>query len=58
MQAKENFIRSCAGYFVIAYVLGIEDRNTTNVKVAPSGHLFYIDLDTFFGYKQKKDLKD
>ena len=50
----ENFIRSCAGYSVGMYVLGVADRHSDNLMVKYSGHIFHIDFGHFLGYFKKK----
>lgn len=52
-EVMDNFVKSCAGYSVITYLLGVGDRHTDNLLLHPKGYFLHCDYSFILGQDPK-----
>jgi len=45
----DTYIKSCAGYCTVTYLLAVGDRHLENLLIDNVGHLFHVDFGFIFG---------
>ncbi|KAG0301860.1 Phosphatidylinositol (PI) 3-kinase [Dissophora globulifera] len=52
-EVMDAYVKSCAGYCVIMYLLGVGDRHLDNLLLSPNGNLFHVDFGFILGRDPK-----
>lgn len=55
-EIMDTYVKSCAGYTVCSFLLGVGDRHLDNLLLHPTGHFFHCDYSFILGNDPKRYL--
>ena len=51
-----NFLMTCLAYCIATFILGITDRNKTNISLKTNGEIFQVGFSRLLGYDNPDDI--